>query len=74
MTEWERQKEQEEFSRAAKVFQPLVSSLSSRFTRATDQETAEEGRLSEKPTERPLVSVSVKFNCGLSMRTPAIRN
>lgn len=31
MTEWEWQKEKEEFSRAARVYQPLSTSLESRF-------------------------------------------
>jgi len=57
MTEWERQKEQEEFSRAAKVFQHLVSSMSSRFTRSTDQDQGtEEKTKPDRPPERPLVS------------------
>ena len=54
MTEWERQKEQEDFVRAARVFRPLTSSLSSRFTRGDDDET--DRRKSDKQPERPLVS------------------
>ena len=54
MTEWERQKEAEEFSRAAKVLQPLSSALSSRFTRGEEEESKETG---EKQPERPLVCV-----------------
>jgi len=44
MTEWERQREREEFSRTARVYQPLSVSLSSRFTRA---EEAEKSKKSE---------------------------
>ena len=33
MTEWERQREQEEFSKAAKIYRPLSSMMASRFTR-----------------------------------------
>ena len=56
MTEWERQKEKEEFSRVAKVFQPLASSLTSRFTRGGTEHTKkeEEGEKKKQP-ERPLV-------------------
>ncbi|XP_056879538.1 G patch domain-containing protein 1 isoform X2 [Takifugu flavidus] len=38
MTEWERGREQEEFVRASILYRPSTSSLSSRFTRAKDQE------------------------------------
>ena len=46
-TEWERQREREEFARTARVVEPLGSSLSARFTRsqkevATEQSTEEE--------------------------------
>ena len=44
MTEWERQREREEFSRTARIYQPLSVSLSSRFTRA---EEAEKSKKSE---------------------------
>lgn len=33
MTEWECQREQEEFSKAAKIYRPLSSMMASRFTR-----------------------------------------
>ena len=36
MTEWERQKEREEFSKTARIFQPLSSTLASRFRRSED--------------------------------------
>lgn len=38
MTEWERSREQEEFVRASILYRPSTSSLSSRFTRAKEQE------------------------------------
>lgn len=38
MTEWERGREQEEFVRASILYRPSTSSLSSRFTRAKQQE------------------------------------
>ena len=38
MTEWERQKEWKEFTRAARVYQPLAISLASKFTRAQAEE------------------------------------
>ena len=55
MTEWERQKEMDEFSRAAKVFQPLKSSLSSRFTHGEDELSKKREENKNQP-ERPLVS------------------
>ena len=39
MTEWERQRERDEFSRMRRVYQPLSVSLSRRFTKETDGET-----------------------------------
>lgn len=45
-TEWERQREREEFARTARVFQPLGSSLSSKFTRS--QEEIPTGRANEE--------------------------
>ncbi|XP_063889799.1 G patch domain-containing protein 1-like [Scylla paramamosain] len=38
MTEWERERELQEFSRAAKLFQPLVSSMATRFVTAATTE------------------------------------
>lgn len=38
MTEWERSREREEFVRASILYRPTSSSLSSRFTRAKQQE------------------------------------
>lgn len=38
MTEWERQREREQFSRISRVYQPLSVSLTSRFTRETEGE------------------------------------
>ncbi|KAM8762697.1 G patch domain-containing protein 1 isoform 2-T2 [Acanthopagrus schlegelii] len=38
LTEWERSREREEFVRASILYRPSSSSLSSRFTRAKDQE------------------------------------
>ena len=40
-TEWERQREREEFARTARVVQPLGSSLSTRFTRSQKEITTE---------------------------------
>lgn len=42
MTEWERQKEWKEFTHAARVYQPLTTSLASKFTRAQAVEDKEE--------------------------------
>ena len=72
MTEWERQKEKEEFSRVAKVFQPLASSLTSRFTRGGTEHTKEEEEGEKKKAgrqpERPLVctcnKVPLVCTCG----------
>nr|KAG5708980.1 hypothetical protein BaRGS_004619 [Batillaria attramentaria] len=33
MTEWERQREREEFAKAAKLYRPLSNMMASRFTR-----------------------------------------
>jgi len=41
MTEWERQKEWKEFTRAARVYQPLATSLASKFTRAQAEEVGD---------------------------------
>lgn len=38
MTEWERSREREEFVRASILYRPTSSSLSSRFTRAKQEE------------------------------------
>ena len=40
-TEWERQREREEFARTSRVFQPMGSSLTSRFTRSRNEAPAE---------------------------------
>ena len=37
MTEWERSKEKEEFARTARLFQPLSTSLSEKFTSGTSE-------------------------------------
>jgi hypothetical protein len=34
MTEWEKEREKEEFIRAAKMYKPLAGMIASRFTRA----------------------------------------
>lgn len=44
MTEWEKEREKEEFSRAAKLYKPLSTMMASRFTSAKytdDLDTAE---------------------------------
>ena len=51
MTEWERQKEKEEFSRAARVYQPLSTSLESRFTRSTEGKEKESDERSQASVE-----------------------
>ena len=44
MTEWEQQREREEFARTARVHQPLTTSLTSKFTHAKeDQKEESEG-------------------------------
>jgi G patch domain-containing protein 1 len=42
MTEWERQRERNEFARTRQVYQPLAVSLSTRFTREADSKKKEE--------------------------------
>ena len=42
MTEWERSREREEFVRASILYRPTSSSLSSRFTRAKNQEEGDD--------------------------------
>ena len=42
LTEWEKQRELEQFSRAASLYKPLASALSDKFTRATVAEEEEE--------------------------------
>ena len=44
MTEWERQRERDEFARMRRVYQPLAVSLSTRFTREGDTKEKEEVR------------------------------
>lgn len=63
MTEWERQREEDEFARAAKVFQPLSDSLSSRFTRGADEESAK--RKEKQQPERPLVRDMTLLLCDI---------
>lgn len=46
-TEWERQREREEFARTARVVEPLGSSLSTRFTRSQN-EVFTEGSMEEE--------------------------
>ena len=46
-TEWERQREREEFARTAHVVQPLGSSLTSKFTRSQDNTATEESAMEE---------------------------
>lgn len=56
MTEWERSREQEEFVRASILYRPSTSSLSSRFTRASqqeDQDSVEVDRDQEVRGHRP---------------------
>lgn len=47
MTEWERSREREEFVRASILYRPTSSSLSSRFTRAKDQEDDDSEEVSQ---------------------------
>ena len=46
-TEWEQQREREEFARTARVVEPLGSSLSTRFTRS-QKEVTTEGSMEEE--------------------------
>ena len=56
MTEWECQREREEFARAARAQQPLaISSLASRFTKEQGEGQGEEPR--EGETRRSEVSL-----------------
>lgn len=57
-TEWERQREREEFARTARVVQPLGSSLTSRFTRSQEEASTKE------PAEEEVSSLcSSVLNC-----------
>lgn len=59
MTEWERSREQEEFVRACILYRPSTSLLSSRFTRAKqqdDDEAVEVNRDQEVRTHREVTS------------------
>ena len=42
MTEWEKQRERTEFAKTADVYQPLSTSLESKFTRGESANTIEE--------------------------------
>ena len=48
MTEWELQREREEFARTARVHQPLTTSLTSKFTRAKEDQREEESEEEEE--------------------------
>lgn len=41
MTEWEKEREKEEFIRASKMYKPLAGMIASRFTRAKFEDTIE---------------------------------
>lgn len=41
MTEWEREREKEEFIKAGKMYKPLAGMIASRFTRAKFDDTVE---------------------------------
>jgi len=41
MTEWEKEREKEEFIRAAKMYKPLPGMIASRFTRAKFEDSVE---------------------------------
>lgn len=41
MTEWEKEREKEEFIRAAKMYKPLAGMIASRFTRAKFEDSVE---------------------------------
>eukprot|EP00794_Sanderia_malayensis_P010926 gene10926-12087_t len=50
MTEWEKEREKEEFSRAAVLFRPMSTTIASRFTRASEQSTDENEKDSSSTT------------------------
>lgn len=45
MTEWEKEREREEFAKAAHLFQPLSNMMASRFTRAKHDDDEQEVNL-----------------------------
>ena len=65
MTEWERQREREQFSRTSRVYQPLSVSLNTRFTR--------EGSEGDKKKSEVCACVII-FVCGLISYSSSPRN
>ncbi|XP_068597974.1 G patch domain-containing protein 1 [Brachionichthys hirsutus] len=51
LTEWERSRERDEFVRASILYRPTSSSLSSRFTRATDREDGDKVEVKQEEKE-----------------------
>ena len=58
MTEWEKQRERTEFAKAADVYQPLATSLESKFTRG---ETAMEDE--KKQVKSYYYTISYRETC-----------
>ncbi|XP_056134849.1 G patch domain-containing protein 1 [Lampris incognitus] len=72
MTEWERSRERDEFSRAALLYKPSASSLSSRFTRAKheeDSDTVEVSRDEEGDVDDKQAAVKMKMFGKLTRET-----
>ncbi|KAM7405595.1 hypothetical protein PAMP_000032 [Pampus punctatissimus] len=72
MTEWERSREREEFVRASILYRPTTSSLSSRFTRAKNQEdddTVEVSRDDEGDVDDKQAAVTMKMFGKLTRET-----
>ncbi|KAM4744894.1 G patch domain-containing protein 1 [Anableps anableps] len=72
MTEWERSREREEFVRASVLYRPSSSSLSSRFTRAKQQEdedTVEVSRDQEGDVDDKQAAVKMKMFGKLTRET-----
>lgn len=56
MTEWEKQREREEFSKAAEIYRPLSSMMASRFTRGAFIDDAEQ---TARPAEAEVSNTSL---------------
>jgi len=54
MTEWEKQRERTEFAKAADVYQPLATSLESKFTRGEDTDKDKDGKQDDTITRQTL--------------------
>ena len=74
MTEWEKQRERTEFAKAADVYQPLSTSLESKFTRGESAHNIEEEKeqvratITLYPIGRPVRATITLYPIGRSVR------